>query len=124
MKKPMLIVLGLAAGSLISWQAALAEGDAARGESAYGKCGGCHSLEAGVNGGGPSLAGIVDRTAGTEAGFDYSPAMKDSGIEWSPGNLDKFLADGQGFMPGHTMQFPDVADAQEREDLIEFMKQN
>ena len=35
-----------------------------------------------------------------------------------------FLEDGQGLIPDNGMRFPDVADTQERADLIEFLKQN
>jgi cytochrome c len=71
----------LVAGFLmLGSQAAVAEGDAAKGEKIYKKCKACHSLEAGKNKVGPSLAGIFGRTAGAEEGFKYSAAMKDSGI--------------------------------------------
>ncbi len=74
---------------------ARADGDAARGEVRFQDCAACHKLEAGSNNVGPSLHGIFERKAGALADFRYSPAMKRSGIAWTPETLDKFITDPQ-----------------------------
>src|SRR3546814_19111837 len=60
--------------------AALADGDAAAGKKVFNKCKVCHSLEAGENKIGPSLAGVVGRAAGTVEGFKYSDALSGAGL--------------------------------------------
>jgi nitrite reductase (NO-forming) len=50
-------------------------GDAAAGRLVYRKCQACHSMDAGKNLLGPSLAGIMGRKAGIESAYNYSPAM-------------------------------------------------
>jgi cytochrome c len=95
-----------AAGLLTAMSAAaLADGDAAAGKKVFNKCKICHSLEAGENKIGPSLAGIIDRPAGTIEGFKYSEAMAGSGKTWDAATLDQYLADPKGFIPGNKMAF-------------------
>ena len=62
-------------------------GDAA-GRQVFRKCQACHSMEPGKNILGPSLAGIMGRKAAAEAGFNYSPAMKQANISWDAKTLD------------------------------------
>ena len=62
------------------------KGDASAGRLVFRKCQACHSIEAGKNMLGPSLAGVFGRKAGTETGFNYSPAMKSADITWSSAN--------------------------------------
>src|SRR5262249_30185212 len=81
-------------------------GDAAAGRLVYRKCQACHSMDAGKNLLGPSLAGIMGRKAGAESGYGYSPAMKQSGLVWDANTLDAYLADPQKLIPGNKMPFP------------------
>lgn len=46
-------------------------GDAANGEKLFKRCAACHSLDAGVNKVGPSLADSVGRECGTVDGYKY-----------------------------------------------------
>src|SRR5256885_2681522 len=79
--------------------AARADGDAARGELRFEDCVACHSTERGVNKLGPSLFGVLERKAGELADFRYSPAIRRSGITWTPQTLDTFIADPQHVVP-------------------------
>jgi cytochrome c len=111
----MALTMLLAAGS------ARADGDAARGEKKFGDCAACHKLEAGANNVGPSLHGLFTRKAGEIADFRYSPAIKRSGIIWSPETLDKFITDPQSLVPGNRMPYAGMAAAADRADLIAYL---
>src|SRR5262249_51222576 len=86
--------------------AASGDGDAAAGRLVYRKCQACHSMEAGKNILGPSLAGIMGRKAGAEPSYNYSSAMKQSGLVWDRNTMDAYLADPQKLVPGNKMPFP------------------
>ena len=102
---------------------AQANGDAARGEARFQDCAACHKLEAGANTIGPSLHGVFSRQAGEIADFRYSPAMKRSGIVWTPETLDKYIADPQALVPNNRMPYAGMADAGDRADLIAYLRQ-
>src|ERR1700733_13806964 len=69
-------------------------------------CAVCHTTSAdGANSMGPNLRGVVGRKAGTAPGFQYSQAMKGSGIRWSPQELNAFLTDVTAKVPGTLMPF-------------------
>jgi cytochrome c len=92
------------------------------GEKVFKKfCMACHTVEAGKNKIGPSLDGVVGRKAGTAPGFNYSDAMKNSGITWNNEILEKYLADPKGTVPGNKMAFAGVKKADERKAVIEFL---
>lgn len=102
--------------------AALADGDVEAGKKVFNKCKVCHTLEAGVNKVGPSLAGVVGRPAGTVEGFNYSDAMKNSGVTWDAATLDQYLADPKGFIPGNKMAFVGLKKEKERQDVIAYLQ--
>jgi cytochrome c len=101
---------------------ARADGDAARGEKRFEECATCHTLERGVNNVGPSLFGVLARKAGEVADFRYSPALKRSGITWTPQTLDDFIADPQKAVPGNRMPFAGMPDAADRADLVAYLQ--
>lgn len=98
--------------------------DASAGEKVFIVCRACHQI--GPNAKiavGPVLNGVVGRKAGTYPGFDYSDANKNSGITWTPDELDKYLTSPQTVVPHTKMIFPGLKDAQQRKDLIAFLEQ-
>jgi cytochrome c len=99
--------------------AALTAGDPKAGEAIYGRCQACHALD--YDRVGPRHCGLLGRRAGSVPGFDYSPAMKKSGIVWTARMLDRFLADPLGTVPGTTMTYAGVADTAERADLVAYL---
>jgi cytochrome c len=102
--------------------AARADGDAARGEKRFEECATCHTTERGVNNVGPSLFGLFERKAGEIADFRYSPALKRSGIAWTPQTLDNFIADPQKLVPANRMPYAGLPDAGDRADLIAYLQ--
>jgi cytochrome c len=116
-------VLSVAFASALASAAAQAAGDAARGARFFHPCAHCHTTEPGEHLVGPSLAKVFERKAGTVEGFDrYSEALKKSGSVWDAETLDKWLAAPAQFIPGNTMAFPGVRNAQARADLIAYLK--
>lgn len=85
------------------------------------QCLGCHSVEPGKNRAGPTLADIFGRKAGTLAGYNFSPAMKDADIVWSPDTLDEFLQGPSEIVPGTKMVLWPLEDRL-RQPLITYLK--
>lgn len=111
------------AAMVVLADSALAAGDAKRGAQLFRQCMACHSLEPGEHMTGPSLAQVAGHKAGTAQGFQrYSDALRRSGLTWDDAALDKWLTNPEQFIPGNSMTFPGVRDAQARQDLIAYLK--
>lgn len=94
--------------------------DAARGKLVFEhRCTGCHALDS--NREGPHLRGVYGRAAGTVPDFDYSAAIRKSGIVWNDDTIERWLRDTDEFIPGNNMGFR-VPKAQDRADVIAFLK--
>ena len=107
---------------LLTFASALgAAGDPVRGAQVYHRCQGCHSIDA--NRVGPRHAGLFGRSAGSLDDYNYSDAMRASGIVWDETTLDRFLTAPRKFIPGTKMPFAGIPDPQERADLIAYLKQ-
>jgi cytochrome c len=99
------------------------EGDYDKGRVAFAQCRSCHTLKAGApNGVGPNLHAMFGRGAGQAAGFNYSTAVKESGITWDGAQLDQWLANPRTFLPGNRMSFAGVKSETTRRDLIAYLK--
>ncbi|MDA7426099.1 c-type cytochrome [Thalassococcus lentus] len=98
-----------------------AAADAAKGEKVWGKCRACHKLEAGANGTGPYLHGVVDRAVGAADGFNYSGKLTAAADVWSPDNLNGFLENPKGYAPGTTMSFKGLPKVEDRANLIAYL---
>jgi cytochrome c len=95
-------------------------GDPQRGEQIYTRCGACHALE--YDRTGPRHCGLFGRRAGSVKDFAYSDAMKRSGFVWDERTLDRFLTNPTRAVPGTTMGYAGIDDAQERADLIAYLR--
>ena len=99
-----------------------ATGASASPPQAFSQCSVCHSTEAGKTIIGPSLAGVYGSKAGAVTGFQFSTAMKNSGLTWNAASLDKFLADPKAVVPGTLMSFAGLKDEEQREAVIRYLK--
>ena len=96
-------------------------GDPQRGSLLYqSRCGACHSIDA--NRVGPAHRGLFGRRAGSVTDYDYSPALRASGILWDERSLDAWLADPQALVPGQKMGYS-VPDAEDRADIVAYLRQ-
>jgi len=95
---------------------------AATAPAAFAICSACHSVTPGDNGIGPSLAGIYGTKAGEVAGYEFSDAMKKSGLTWDDKTLDSYLTNPQMVVPGTKMSFGGMQDAAKRKDVIAYIK--
>lgn len=96
-----------------------AKGDPVRGEQLYQQCAACHTLQA--NAAGPMHCQLVGRAAGSVQGFEYSQAMKESGLVWSAQTLDEFLTSPFTYVTGTKMGFAGFSEAADRADVIAYL---
>jgi len=103
---------------------AQADGDAQAGEKLFKRlCGGCHQVGSDAQGGfGPQLNGVIGRKAGTTTGYQYSDAMKTSGVVWSRETLAKYVADPKSVVAGTRMIFWGISDQEKIENLLAYLQ--
>src|SRR5690606_558967 len=97
------------------------QGDAARGETLYEQCAGCHLLQ--ENMAGPKHCNLLGRAAGSVPDFEYSDAMLSSGLTWDAKTLDEFLTSPISYVNGTKMGFAGFDDPTDRADLIAYIQQ-
>jgi cytochrome c len=97
--------------------------DAMAGEAIAERCGACHDWsKGGPNKIGPNLYGVVGRPKASHPGFDYSAVMKGKGGNWTYADLFNFLRQPAAFAPGTKMSFAGLPRAQERLNVIAFLR--
>ena len=100
----------------------LAGADVGRGELLGLACAACHKFRADQGTLiGPHLQGVFGRKAASVEGFNYSPALRESGLVWTPRSLEAWLANPAGFVEGTTMPFTGYRSAEDRRDLIAYL---
>jgi alcohol dehydrogenase (cytochrome c) len=111
------------AGVLLTFGSfALAQEDVTQGQKLFeSQCESCHTVKPGVNGFGPSLAGVVGRPAGKAPGYTYSGAMTSSGLIWDEATLDAFLTSTTQKVPGTSMPVA-IPDAHVRSVIIAYLR--
>jgi nitrite reductase (NO-forming) len=91
------------------------------GREVFRRCAGCHSFLPGENKTGPSFFGLFGSKAGSVEGYDYSDALRNSEIVWTPETLDTFLAAPFRVVPGMKMLYGGVQRPTDRAHLIAFL---
>lgn len=112
------LLLALAAGG--AW----AIGNAQKGADRFAEeCGDCHSPQAARTKKGPSLHGVLGRTAGSLGSFsDYSEAMRQAGFAWSAERIDAYIAHPRKVVAGGKMKYDGLPDGEARADIIAFLQ--
>ncbi|MFT5065845.1 MAG: cytochrome c [Yoonia sp.] len=105
----------------IDFAVVMASASATDGEGLWRSCRSCHALEAGNNGVGPSLYGVVNRAVGSEAGFSYSGSLVAVADVWTPENLQAFLENPKGYAPGTAMGYNGMRKVEDRANLIAYL---
>jgi len=103
-------------------EALLAKASVEKGQTTAKQCQACHTFEkGGPNRVGPNLWNIVNRARASEAGFNYSAGMKSKGGNWSFDELNKFLVNPRGYVPGTAMTFAGLSRPEQRADVIDYL---
>jgi cytochrome c len=121
MRNAVLAATALVAVSWASHASVAQEADAASGERLFRqRCGACHQIATTRNGVGPHLQGVVGRAAGSVEGFNYSPALRNSGITWTADTLGTYLTNPTAMVRG-TKMVQRFNNADDRTAIIQFL---
>jgi cytochrome c len=97
--------------------------DVAAGKEVSARCEQCHDLaKGGPNKIGPNLWGVVGRARAMHPGFDYSSTMMANHDSWTYEKLFRFLKSPQADMPGTKMTFAGLRSAQDRLNLLAYLR--
>jgi cytochrome c len=114
-----LSIAGLSAGQSLAQ-------DAAAGEKVFAKCKACHVADEDKNKVGPSLKGVIGRTAGTHADFKYATAMIEAGkagLVWDEAKLTEYLRAPREMIKGGKMAFAGLKKDEDLANVIAYLKQ-
>lgn len=105
----------------VDFATVLASASVEDGAKVFRKCSACHKLEAGENGAGPYLYGVVGRAKAAAEGYGYSETLASMGGEWTPENLSGFLEKPSSYAPGTSMSFSGLKKVEDRADVIAYL---
>lgn len=111
---------------LPDWGTVLPTADVAAGQATFAKCQSCHVDAAGATPTiGPNLWGVVGRPVASYPGFAYSDAMKAHAKQtanWTYDAIFQFIENPQGVVSGSKMTFIGLKPAQDRINLIAYLR--
>ena len=97
--------------------------DLDNGRRVFARCRSCHTLtEGGPNMTGPNLYGVFGREAGGHPDYNYSAVVKAADFTWNAERLDHWLEKPRTYLKGTKMSFAGIPDAEDRRDVIAFLK--
>jgi cytochrome c len=103
----------------------LPSGSIKQGQADVRVCQVCHTFQKGqANGTGPNLYGVVGRPVASVAGFNYSAALKAKGGTWTFDELNAWLKNPRGDVPGTLMTFAGIDSEKDRADVIDYLNSN
>jgi len=101
----------------------LPKADTAHGQQVSERCQQCHDLsKGGPDKIGPNLWGIVGRARASRTSFSYSSAMMANHDPWTFEKLFVYLKSPASMVPGTKMSFAGLPSAQDRIDLIAYLR--
>ena len=126
MKSMMLFGLACLATGAVAVHPAQAQ-DAVAGKKVFAKCTACHDATTGKDKIGPTLVGVIGRTAGTLESFKskFSANMKEAGAKgmvWDDANLTAYLRDPKAVIPKGKMAFPGLKEDADIANVIAYLK--
>ena len=93
-----------------------------QGAAAAKVCQACHTFDKdGPNRVGPNLYGIVGDKKGEGRNFNFSAAIKAKGGSWSIEDLNQFIANPKGYIPGTAMGFAGISRDSQRADVLAYL---
>ena len=99
------------------------QADLDNGRRVFARCRSCHTItEGGPNMTGPNLYGVFGRQIGALPNYNYSNAAKQAHFVWDGELLDDWLENPRTFLTGTKMSFAGIPDAEDRRDVIAFLK--
>ena len=103
----------------------LARFTGSRGAEVFRACAACHTLsEDEGERAGPTLAGIFGRRIGTAEGYDFSPALREMDIVWTPRTVAELFEFGPtAYTPGSKMPEQRIPSESDRRALVEFLEE-
>jgi cytochrome c len=106
-------------------EALLVSANVQNGQQTAKECELCHNLGKGQGSKiGPDLYGVVGRPVASEAGFNYSSALKSKGGTWTFDALNTWLTNPRADVPGTLMTFAGISNEHQRADVIAYLNSN
>ena len=95
-----------------------------RGAEVFRACIACHTLTPDEgNRAGPTLAGMFGRKIASLPGYNFSPALKQLDIVWTPETVSKLFEIGpMHYTPGTKMPEQTIGSAEDRAALVQFLQ--
>lgn len=127
MKLTTVIGAMLLATGILATVPALADGDPVAGKKVFSKCIACHDATTGKDKVGPTMVGVVGRTAGSLESYKskYSASMREAGekgLVWDEANLTEYLRDPKAVIPKGKMAFPGLKSDEDLANVIAYLK--